>query len=150
MAARWVVIADAARARIFEQETATSPLHELTDLVHGESALHAGDLGTGGRGGTVSIGSQKSLRQSDPQLTPSETHAERFAKEVTEHLNRSRAQGSFDSLVLIAEPRFLGRLRANVDSATEKLLAFTVDKNLVESSVNTIDKELRSHTESIR
>lgn len=44
---RWIIVADPARARIFKQETAGSPLRETMDLVHGEAALHAGDLRTG-------------------------------------------------------------------------------------------------------
>lgn len=49
MSAMWVVVADAARARVFEQEAAGDALRETANLVHGESGLHAGDLRTGAR-----------------------------------------------------------------------------------------------------
>lgn len=91
-----------------------------------------------------SSSSNKSFRRSEPNVTPTETHAERFAKEIADHLRQGRTGGAFDHLVLIAEPRFLGRLRANIDSATAKLLDLTVDKNLVESSVVRISQELES------
>lgn len=146
MSASWIVVADAARARVFAREKAENTLHEATNLVHGESALHDGDLRTGGEGGTMSNSSGSSFRRSEPHATPQETNAERFAKEIAEHLRQGRTREAFSDLVLIAEPRFLGRLRANIDAETAKRVQFTVDKNLVESSVDRIEQELRSHS----
>ena len=146
MSASWIVVADAARARVFERIKAEDALHETANLVHGESALHAGDLRTGGDGGTMSNSSGSSFRRSEPHATPKETNAERFAKEIAEHLRGGRTREAFTSLVLIAEPRFLGRLRANIDSETAKRVHFTVDKNLVESSIDRIEQELRGHS----
>lgn len=143
MSASWIVVADAARARVFEREGAKDALHEATNFVHGESALHAGDLRTGGKGGTISNSSGRSFRRSEPHATPQETNAERFAKEIAEHLRQGRTREAYGSLILIAEPRFLGRLRANIDAETAKRVRFTIDKNLVESPVDRIEQELR-------
>lgn len=93
----------------------------------------------------MSSSSSSSLRRSEPHATPQETNAERFAKEVADHLRQGRTREAFSGLTLIAEPRFLGRLRANIDAETAKRVRLTVDKNLVESSVAKIDEELRGH-----
>ena len=50
MAKQWIVVSDAARARIFARNGADSGLTLLDTLTHSESQAHEGDLRTGGKG----------------------------------------------------------------------------------------------------
>ncbi len=144
MTDKWIVVADASRARIFEQASFGTPLQEVADLAHPESRLHPGDLRTGGKGEVFDDhdNSTRTMRQTMPENTVKETHAERFAKEVCDHLDKARTQGAFDALVLVAEPRFLGHLRAKISRPTEKLIEASVAKNWVGESADAIQRHL--------
>lgn len=138
---QWIVVADAARARIFAAIGPDSELRELHDLVHPESRRHTGDLRTGGKGEAIeSIG--RNTRQTNRETTTGEKHADTFAAEVAEFLRQRRVDNDYQRLVLIAEPGMLGRLRHKLDDATARLVDETVDKNLTQHERSEIQKVL--------
>ena len=59
---------------------------------------------------------------------PHEHLASTFAKHLADRLRMARASNRFHKLVIAAEPDFLGRLRAELDEPTKKLLAGEVQK----------------------
>lgn len=128
MQARWVVVADAARARIFKVAGRDSHLDEVEDLVHPESRLHAGDLRTGGEG-AQSESTGPSLRATGPEVETGDKHAERFAKEVAQFLRDGRVHGRYDELWLVAAPAFLGHLRDKLDEPTARCVVHSIDKD---------------------
>lgn len=100
--------------------------------------MYAHQLRTGGKGEVMdSAGSGQ--HQADPQTNTSEKHADHFAKELSEFLHHERDKGTFSSLVLVAEPKLLGRLRNKLDRSTEQLVTDSVDKNWVKHSVRQIE-----------
>ncbi|HLQ85279.1 MAG TPA: host attachment protein [Salinisphaeraceae bacterium] len=138
---QWIIVADAAHARIFATVPPATRLRELHDLSHPESQRYARQLRTGGKGEVMdSAGSGQ--HQADPQTSQSEKHAERFAKEICEFLQQKRDAGAFDSLVLVAEPKVLGRLRDNLDQRTAQLVADSIDKNWAKHDASQIEKLL--------
>lgn len=141
MKQQWIIVADAAHARIFEATGFDSRLRELHDLTHPESQIHTYQLQTGGKGDVIdSAGSGH--RQPDPQTNTSEKHAEHFAKELVDFLHQKRADAAFDSLILVAEPKLLGRLRDNLDQRTAQLITHSIDKNWAKHDVHQIEKLL--------
>lgn len=64
-------------------------------------------------------------------ISPTEGHAEDFAKELADFLRQKRIDQAYAGLVLVAEPRFLGRLRSNLDKPTAGLVQRELDKNWV-------------------
>lgn len=140
----WIVVADAARARIFKQAGAGNQLEELHVLTHPESQLHTGDLRTGGKGESLQS-SGASTRQSDPQTTTMEKHAEHFAKEIAEYLRLARDKNLYGKLVIVAAPQELGRIRDNLDATTAKFLDKSIDKNWAQHDRAQIEKHLQNH-----
>jgi hypothetical protein len=53
MEANWIVVADAARARIFHWAGRNPVLDELHVLTHPQTEAHACDLRTGGKGEVI-------------------------------------------------------------------------------------------------
>lgn len=138
----WIVVADAAHARIFQAEGPERRLREIHNLSHPESQMYARQLRTGGKGDVIdSAGSGH--RQPDPQTSQSEKHATHFAKEVTAFLHQQRDNAAFASLVLVAEPKLLGRLRDNLDHTTAQLIAQSIDKNWVKHDARQIQRLLQ-------
>lgn len=137
----WIVVADAAHARVFETTAPDGRLREVHNLGHPESRMHARQLQTGGKG-DVMDSAGFGQRQPDPQTNTSEKHAEHFAKELSHFLQQKRADDAFGGLILVAEPKVLGRLRDNLDQRTAQLVADSIDKNWVKHDMRRIEQLL--------
>ncbi|MEQ8798991.1 MAG: host attachment protein [Salinisphaeraceae bacterium] len=140
----WIVVADSARARIFERDGRWQPLAELQGLAHPESRLHHGDLKTGGRG-EQQESTGRASHASDWSTTPSQQEAKRFAREVADTLHEGRTQNRFERLVLVAAPAFLGRLRDKLDGPTQHCVTQTLDKNWARHATPDIQGLLEQH-----
>ena len=136
-----VVVADAARARIFSRAKKFSPLQEDTVLTHPESRLRRQDL-VSDRPGTVHESSTPGESDASPPTDPKRLEAEIFARELSQHLQGLRAQGNIEGITLAAEPRFLGILRAALDDATAKLVINEVGASLTRESIERIQQRI--------
>lgn len=56
--------------------------------------------------------------------------AQQFALDLAGMLNKGRVVQAYDKLVLMAEPKFLGILRAALDKNTAALVVQTISKDL--------------------
>ena len=133
----YIVVADAARARIFTRDALK--LVEQESLVHAASRLHEGDLVTD-RGADVHESTSTTSRSSGGEST-ARTHEELvFAKEVAERLYRARVDNSMEKLILVAPPRFLGQLRDKLDGPTTKRVIHSLAKDLSKASMEEIQE----------
>ena len=138
MKSTWIVVADSARARIFTLSGIGGTLLEVADLAHPESRLHDRELSSDVPG--RAFDSQGQGRHGMEQATdPKEREAKAFATEIARHIDRGQQQGSFDSLVLAAPPKFLGRLRPELSKSARHALIGELDKNLVEADAKTLE-----------
>ena len=72
---------------------------------------------------------------------PHERAVSDFARALASRLQHARTTGEYDRLVLVAPPKFLGLLRASLDSPTERCIVGSLDKDLAASD----EKELVKH-----
>ncbi len=133
----YIVVADAARARIFTREALK--LEEKENLVHAEGRLHEGDLITGATG-AVDESTSHTRRASRGDSVALDREAEIFAKQITERVYKARVDNRMDKLILVAPPRFLGVLRDKIDGPTSKLVIHTLDKDLTKASLDDIQE----------
>lgn len=129
----YILVADAARARIIGSDDAFEEAEEIEDFVHPSGRARARDLVTDQNTTSTSIptGPRSQIEPSDPQ----EVETRRFAQMLAERLHRARAAGAFQSLVLVAPPKFLGLLREELDAPTARLVVGSVDKDLTRESL---------------
>ena len=66
-----------------------------------------------------------------------------FARQVSGFLNRSVANSVFSHIVIIAAPKFLGRLRAELSDTALKAVVLEESKNLT----NLDDREIKQYFE---
>lgn len=141
MKSTWIVVADSARARIFTLSGIGGTLQEVADLAHPESRLHDRELSSDMPGRTFDSHGQG--RHSMEQATdPKEREAQAFAAEIARHIGLAQHEGSFDSLVLVAPPKFLGRLRPELSKSARDALIGELDKNLVEADAKTLQRRV--------
>jgi protein required for attachment to host cells len=141
MSRNYVVVADAARARVLTCDARLDTLEEVADLIHPESRLHHADLVT----------DQAGRRSGDSTEGPdAQQHAqEEFSREVAEHLRDARNQGRFDRLILVAPPRFLGLLRKALDGPTQQTVVASVNHDLTLTPLHELPAAIRRHLPSV-
>ena len=129
----YIVVADAARARIFTRDSLN--LAEKASLVHAAGRLHEGDLITDRRGADVHESTSSTSRSSGEENVASKHENELFAKEVAQHLYSARVENSLEKLIMVAPPKFLGLLRDKLDGPTQKLVIHSLSKDLSKASL---------------
>lgn len=141
MKSTWIIVAESARARIFTVSGIGGKFQEVADLSHPESRLHDRELSSDLPGRTFD--SRGDGRHAMEQATdPKEQEAQAFATEITQQIDRGQREGNFDSLVLVAPPKFLGRLRSKLSKSARNALIGELDKNLVETDTKTIERHV--------
>ena len=124
----WIVVADRSEARFFELEKRDLKLVSTLENPEGRHRTRE-DSDRPGRA-FDSHGRRHAFERAD---TP-----QRFAKEIADALTHARLAGA-RSFVLVAEPGFLGTLRAALDPKDEAQVVGSVNKDLM----NHTDARLR-------
>jgi protein required for attachment to host cells len=131
MTKTWILVADAHRARCFEQDASNTPLNELADFVHPHahmtsetSADRTGDAGKG-HGRTGHAGTQF-----EPKTEAGAKERNSFARQLADFLNKGVAEQRCSSLALIASSPMLGELRPLLSQAADKILHRSVAADL--------------------
>lgn len=137
----WVVVADSSRARIFVRSGRDAELQEVEDMVRPEARSLGRDL-TSDRPGRTFDSRGRTRHAKQPEQSAHEIEMQDFAHDLARLLERGRTRGKFQKLILVAGPRFLGRLRQHLSAATAGLIEREVRKNLVRRSEKTIHAHL--------
>ena len=140
MSGYFVLVADQGQARTFRRPQKFSALEEADSYDNPRGRSHPGDLVTHRAGTTfTSMGSGQDAKGEGEDIR--DVEADRFAKQLAQVLAREgRSNG--DELILIAAPRFLGRLRKSIDSETARSVSFSIDKDLVKADTQRISEEI--------
>jgi protein required for attachment to host cells len=121
----WIVVADAARARIFARDGEGLAPQPVTGFTHPDSREKARDIATD-RPGRTNDGTDAYMPGTDPQ----QAAKERFATRLARWLEREAGRDNYSQLVLVAPPAFLGELRDALDDNTRERVVRSIDRNL--------------------
>ena len=120
----WVVVANAAKARVLKVSGEPGVYEHFADLVHTQSRQKARELADDGPGhfpGPMAHGTGSS--SFEPRTAPLAREHERFAREVASVLDEGVASGQCAGIVLVASNPFLGLLREHLgERAREAIL----------------------------
>ena len=136
----WVLVSDAARARIFQVDSAKSPLQALDQLVSPKAKLRERDFNTD-RPGRVYDSHGEGRHAAGTHISPKEQEAIRFADVVVDHLERGRIARRYDRLIVVAEPHFLGLLRSAAGPLLKQKITLEIDKDFSKAS----EQAIRDH-----
>lgn len=137
----WILVAHRGGARLFENKGPGKGLNLLHDIPHPEGRLKNKDIGADKPGRSFDSRGQGRHALSTEQ-EPTAHLAEQFAKQLSTMLEDGRSQQRYAKLVLVAEPRFLGNLRAALSSPTAALVTATLDKDLAGVEQHNMTKHL--------
>lgn len=136
----WILIADASLAS-FYREHRDGSLDPMRTIEHPAGRAHGRDLGTD-RPGRLQKGSgRKSAFQ--PHSDPTDTERDHFLGKVIDVLAEALKTGECDSIVLIAPPRLLGRIRGLLPDAVARHVVDTLSLDLGRRSLADLPAALR-------
>lgn len=126
---RWVVVADGARARIFEAHRHAPGLRPVLPYDLTGSRLRSGDRWSDRAGQSHQSAGHGAPSMAAP-TDPIDHEHELLAREVAQVLAHGRNEHRVDAIVLVAAPSFLGRLRRAIDPQTRALVVAEDDRDL--------------------
>jgi protein required for attachment to host cells len=137
----WILVAHRGGARLFENTGVGKGMNLLHDIPHPAGRLKNKDIGADKPGRSFDSRGQ-SRHSLGKEQDPASHVAEQFAKQLGTILDNGRSHHRYAKLVLVAEPRFLGNLRAALSHPTAALVKATVDKDLGGVDPHNIPKHL--------
>ena len=140
----WILTANRGGACLYEQQVSGAKLETLVEIDHPDGRLRDRDLNSD-RFGRAFDSSGPGRRAMATSERPTERVAADFARSLTEDLGHARASGSFDELILIAEPTMLGLLRTHMDDATAKCVTHTLAKEFRADETDKLHGALKEH-----
>jgi protein required for attachment to host cells len=123
----WVVVANAARARVFERDGENGAMREIADPVHPASREKEAALGRD-RPGRAHKGVASTAFE--PHTAPHARERARFAHELAQMLEEAALARHMPGLVLMASDQFLGELKAVLGPASRAILTTSVALDL--------------------
>jgi len=126
----WIVVADAARARIIEQVARNEPLQVIDERHHDASRMQSREIGSDSKGRSFDSGGQGGRHAMEPSTDPQRHEKTRFTKELAEALNHAGKTNRFDRLLIACPAQMLGELRRDLDKAAAGKVAAEFPKDL--------------------
>lgn len=136
----WILIADAAHARVLEADGVGKPLSRVPDFVL-TSPTPAGRELTSERRPRTHDSTGDARHAIEPRTDPRREMKRAFALAVAEKLEAAITAGAFERLVIAAPPVMLGDLRAVLSKAVTNRIVAELPRDLVKVH----DGDMRSH-----
>lgn len=132
VAAIWVLVAERSQARLLQALPGGLSLSEAENFEHPEGRLRNHELVSDAPGVSMGAGFSQSSPTQKEEPTIHET--QNFAKRLSRRLSELREAHPVTKIYLVAEPHFLGVLRAELDEHTRKCVAGEVHRRLINES----------------
>lgn len=116
----WILIGDGSHARFFQATDAVSPWQLLRK-----------------------VDREHSREKTDRPETHEDRGEHEFARVLVKELETARESGSFKQLVLVAPPKFLGQLRAELQAPLAACVVKTLDKDYAHLTEDEIHKHVQ-------
>lgn len=136
----WILVADGARARLFEAASPDDALNELACFANPGGRSHGRNFTTA-RPPTVNESVGATRHSIEPHTTLREKTTDRFARTIKDELERGRNDHRYERLVIVAPPRFLGALHGTFTKPLRECVVAEVKRNL--TALRTSD--IRAH-----
>ncbi len=131
----WLVVANGGGAKIFEFKE--KELKQIRDFPYPEGKIKGSDQvsdrpgrsfesWSGARGGHQGSGPRHSMTS---QESPTDHALKSLCKTIAGWLESARKENQFEKLILVAEPRLMGRLKSNLSNPTTRLITLEKEKD---------------------
>lgn len=139
----WVLVADSGQARILELQRKPYEFRQVSELASASQHQTARELVSDASGRSFHVqgpASHVKLPRSDPKAQAEAA----FVESLAGTLDKAERLGAFDDLVLIADPKTLGRLRREMSRAVAARVTQEHTLDLVGLPLHTLEPRLRA------
>lgn len=126
----WALVANSGRARILEMRRKPYAFRPVAELVSEAQHLTSKDLVTDASG-RVYHTQGPGTHAMQPRSDPHETAENQFTRSLAEKLDKAANLGRFDRLLIVADPKTLGRIRALLNKSVANRVADEISLDLV-------------------
>ena len=137
----WVVVADGARARVFEANQAGRNLRPALGYELLGDRRPGRDIVTD-RPGRTRDRAAHGRHAMEPPTDPHEGREIALARELAHLLDEERRRQSYDELAIVAEPRMLGRIREFLTRETRRMLRAEVARDLSRLEMRELEERI--------
>lgn len=137
----WILVCDAARARIFDVNLDEDTWTLVEAIDNPDGRLRAHELVSDGQGSVRQSGTGASPKM-EAHTDPAEVEEDRFARELTHRMQQGFDAHRFKELMVVAPPKFLGRLRHHFGAPLQRAVSGSLAKDYTSLDVATLRKRL--------
>jgi protein required for attachment to host cells len=134
----WIVCGSQSGAKIYRCSDLKKGLHFVANLPHPEGRLREQDLvsdqsgNKAGFDGATLVGGR---HNTDPRDDAKDKLVDEFAVHLSKEIDRGVDQQAFDSLIVCADPKFLGKVRSKLSKRAEKMIIGSLNLNFYNSEM---------------
>ncbi len=140
----WIMVADSARARLFEIGAKDGQLFEVGGYANPEAQIKPSEVARDRLPRTHE--SASTVRHAkEPHTDPHDKSAQKFAHGLAEILEQGRTAHNYTRLLLVAPARFLGQLKHELGDQVSKLVAKSISKDYSRADAADIKAMLDAH-----
>jgi protein required for attachment to host cells len=138
----WILVADSGRARILELRKKPREFHQVQELISESRHLSSRDMVSDASGRAFHAKGPAS--HSKQQRTDAHDQAEQaFSRMLVKKLEKAANLKAFEHLVLIADPKTLGRVRQYMSKALYGMVTNELNLDVVGMPLDLLHKKVR-------
>ena len=138
----WALVANSGQARIVEMRRKPYEFRHVADLASEAQHLTSKDL-VSDASGRVYHTQGPGTHSMQPRADPQETAESQFTRSLTDKLDKAANLGRFDQLLIVADPKTLGRFRSLMSKTLAARVADEISLDLVSLPRNQLEPRLR-------
>ena len=138
----WVLVANSGQARILEMQRKPYEFHQVSELVSETQHLTNKEI-VSDASGRVYHAQGPGTHSMKPRSDPHQNAEEQFSRSLARKMERAARLGRFDQLLVIADPRTMGRLRQQMDRSLAGRVADEISLDLVGLPLNQLEPRVR-------
>jgi len=136
-----ILVADASNARLFRVESPTGDLIEMDAQTNPEARMQEREL-TDDKPGEQTSHAKDSRSAVDSPADPKDNQIQRFAREITDKLEKTHKDGDLEKLYVVAPPRFLGDLRNQMSASLKAVVVEEINKDFSKLNARDLRQQL--------
>ena len=138
----WVLVANSGQARILEMQRKPYEFRQVAELLSDTQHLTNKDI-VSDASGRVYHTQGPGTHSMNPRSDPHENAEEQFSRSLAHKMEKAAQLGRFDQLLVVADPKTLGRLRPQMHKSIGGKVVDEVSLDLVGLPLNRLEPRLR-------
>jgi len=139
----WVVVADSGCARIFELDKTPPVFREVQELISDSRHKTSRELVSSASGRIANVKGGPSSHTMQPRSDAHDLAEQAFCSRLAKILQQAVNRNLFDSLVIVADPRTLGRLRQEMNKSVTARIKAEVNRDWVGLQPGDLERRVR-------